>query len=48
MSVGHWVVKSLRGAWVVGPTSLWVEVQVAPNGGEAGGVEGRRKMWCQG
>lgn len=28
------------GRWVVGPTSLWREVQDAPNGGEAGGTEG--------
>lgn len=28
------------GRWVVGPTSLRVEVQVAPNGGKAGGAEG--------
>lgn len=28
------------GKWVVGPTSLRVEVQVAPNGGEAGDAEG--------
>lgn len=28
------------GRWVVRPTSPWVEVQVAPNGGEASGAGG--------